>query len=102
MSPRSSAFEKSLTQWGSGRTDPRPGSTRPRLGEPALLQLGPFAKEMVSAGLVLKKVSQEQRARVNTRTGWSSIAFGATPRWPCLESKKPTPVIVAGPWRRAK
>src|SRR3954471_17579666 len=32
-------------------------------------------------------------------TGCSSIAFGATPRWPCLKSKNPTPVTVAVPLR---
>jgi hypothetical protein len=33
-------------------------------------------------------------------TGCSSIAFGATPDWPCQKSKKPTPVIVAVPRSR--
>src|SRR5437588_10718724 len=29
-------------------------------------------------------------------TGCSSIAFGATPVWPCLKSKNPTPLICTG------
>src|SRR5438034_10650086 len=29
------------------------------------------------------------------RIGWSSIAFGATPVWPCLKSKNATPVRTA-------
>jgi hypothetical protein len=39
-------------------------------------------------------VQGEQR---NARIGWSSIAFGATPVWPWLKSKKATPVTVAKP-----
>jgi hypothetical protein len=30
---------------------------------------------------------------LNRKTGCSSIAFGATPDWPCLKSKNPTPAI---------
>ena len=30
-------------------------------------------------------------------TGWSSMPFGATPVWPWIWSKKPTPEIVAVP-----
>ena len=39
----------------------------------------------------------------NFKTGWSSIAFGATPVCPCGMSKNPTPVNVAEPvrWRKS-
>src|SRR5262245_39098595 len=33
-------------------------------------------------------------------TGWSSMPFGATPVWPWIWSKKPTPVTVAVPLSR--
>src|SRR2546428_5277950 len=33
----------------------------------------------------------------NDSTGCNSIALGATPVWPCLKSKKPTPVRVTVP-----
>src|SRR6185312_647170 len=46
--------------------------------------------------------TSRQPTAENVRTGWSSIPFGATPRWPCLKSKKPTPVTVAVPVRLVK
>ena len=44
----------------------------------------------------------EQLAAENFKTGCSSIAFGATPVWPCGMSKNPTPVTVALPLRSVK
>src|SRR5207302_9920152 len=34
--------------------------------------------------------------KVMSRIGWSSKPFGATPVWPWMKSKKPTPVIRTG------
>jgi hypothetical protein len=34
--------------------------------------------------------------KMMSSTGCNSIAFGATPVWPCLKSKNPTPLICTG------
>src|SRR4051794_36351950 len=47
--------------------------------------------------VVLPPVASEKAS-----AGWSSIPFGATPVWPWITSKKPTPVTVALPERLVK
>src|SRR3954469_9010070 len=56
----------------------------------------------VVVGVVVVVVVPPPVPSEKASAGWSSIPFGATPVWPWITSKKPTPVTVALPERLVK
>jgi len=59
-----------------------------RVWLPPLLETG--AKLTTVGGVI------DVGLKTTSNTGWSSIPFGATPVWPWMKSKNPTPLICTG------
>jgi hypothetical protein len=71
-----------------------------------LVRVGSNTENVLRRAIRVRKPSRMLYARRQrkARTGCSSIAFGATPVWPCLKSKKATPVTraFAQSWTRRR
>src|SRR5207247_8685142 len=72
-------------------------SAQARWGGGSRMQMAGYEAAQSPAGGGGGAGTAPQLDALKATTGWSSMPFGATPSWPWIWSKKPTPVIVAAP-----